>query len=176
MPEAKKIAIRDATDQDALCIAVLGMQVFLDTYATDGIRDSIAREVLDSFSPAKMSKIITRSGSFIIVAEIDDHLVVFAQVAMSTGHNLIIHPNASELQRLYVQEKFKGRGVGYRLLEKAEEYACLRGASLLWATVWNRNNRALTFYPRQGYEHLGSPSYTFQNETHENQLFGKILG
>jgi hypothetical protein len=44
------------------------------------------------------------------------------------------------------------------------------------ATVWIGNSRALTFYPRQGYEHLGSPSYTFQNETHENQLFGKILG
>ncbi|WP_244302738.1 GNAT family N-acetyltransferase [Pseudomonas saxonica] len=176
MPEAQKIAIRDATDQDALCIAVLGMQVFLDTYATEGIRDSIAKEVLESFSPDNLSKIIAKSDTFIIVAEVDDHLVGFAQVAMSTGHDLISHPNSSELQRLYVQEKFTGKGVGYRLVEEAEKYAYLRGASLLWATVWIGNNRALMFYPRQGYEHLGSPSYTFQNETHENRLFGKILG
>lgn len=175
MPE-QKIAIRNATDQDALCIAVLGMQVFLDTYATEGIRGSIAQEVLDSFSPDNMSKIIAKPDTFIIVAEVDDHLVGFAQVAMNTGHDLISHPNPSELQRLYVQEKFTGRGVGYRLLEEAEKYAYLGGASLLWATVWIGNCRALTFYPRQGYKHLGSPSYTFQNETHENQLFGKILG
>lgn len=175
MPEAQQIAIRDAAAQDALCIAVLGMQVFLDTYATEGIRDSIAQEALDSFSPDNMSKIIEKSDTFIIVAEVEGHLVGFAQVAMGTAHDLISHPNTSELQRLYVQERFTGRGVGYKLLKEAERYACLGGASLLWATVWIGNNRALTFYPRQGYQHLGSPSYTFQNETHGNQLFGKFL-
>lgn len=176
MPEAHKIAFRNATAQDALCIAVLGIQVFLDTYATQGIRAAIAHEVLDLFSPDNLSKIIAKSDTFIIVAEVDDHLVGFAQVAMSTGHDLISHSNSSELQRLYVQEKFTGSGVGYRLLEEAEKYAYLGGASLLWATVWIGNSRALAFYPRQGYEHLGSPSHTFQNETHENQLFGKVLG
>jgi GNAT superfamily N-acetyltransferase len=176
MSEAQKIAIRDATDKDALCIAALGMQVFLDTYATEGIRPSIAREALDSFSPTNISEVIARSDTVIIVAEIDHHLVGFAQVAMTIGHDLVSHPNSSELQRLYIQEKFTGRGVGYRLLQAAEKSAYLSGASLLWATVWAKNNRALTFYPRQGYEHVGSPSYTFQNETHENQLFAKILG
>ncbi|WP_024694853.1 GNAT family N-acetyltransferase [Pseudomonas syringae] len=176
MPETRQIAIRDATAQDALCIAVLGMQVFLDTYATEGIRDAIAQEVLDSFSPASMSTLIASSDTFIIVAEVDDHLIGFAQVAMSTGHDLIAHPNSSELQRLYVQERFTGTGVGHRLLNEAEKRAYHGGACLLWATVWAGNSRALSFYPRQGYEHLGSPAYTFQNETHENRLFGKVLG
>lgn len=36
------INIRDACLGDALCIGVLGMQVFLDTYATEGIRRSLA--------------------------------------------------------------------------------------------------------------------------------------
>ncbi|MDR6580216.1 hypothetical protein J2X88_005123 [Pseudomonas extremaustralis] len=40
--------IRDAIPQDALCIGVLGMQVFLDTYATEGIRTSIATEALQT--------------------------------------------------------------------------------------------------------------------------------
>jgi len=45
----------------------------------------------------------------------------------------------------------------------------------VWATVWVGNERALGFYPRRGYELLGSPTYTFQGETHENRLFGKAL-
>ena len=39
--------LRPATADDALCLGVLAMQVFLDTYATDGIRPPIAREALD---------------------------------------------------------------------------------------------------------------------------------
>ncbi len=176
MPEAQQIVIRRATVQDCLCLAALGMQVFLDTYATEGIRNAIAQEALDSFSQDNMSKIITQSHSFIVVAEVNDHLVGFAQVTMSSDHDLISYENSAELQRLYVQEKFTGRGVGYKLLQEAEKRAHFGGASLLWATVWIGNHRALAFYPRLGYEHLGSASYTFQNETHQNQLFGKMLG
>ena len=43
-----ELSLRIATEADALCIGVLAMQVFLETYATEGIRPSIAREVLDA--------------------------------------------------------------------------------------------------------------------------------
>ena len=172
---ATQVTTRAATPQDALSIGVLGMQVFLDRYATEGIRDAIAQEALDAFLPDTMSKIISQPDTLIVVAEVNHHLVGFAQVALRTDHELIGDSSAAELKRLYVQERFTGRGVGYTLLQSAEEYARLGGASPLWATVWIGNERALGFYPRQGYECLGSTYFTFQNETHENRLFAKNI-
>lgn len=174
-PQTTQVTTRAATPHDALSIGVLGMQVFLDTYATEGIRDAIAQEALDAFLPDTISKIISQPESLIVVAEVNHHLVGFAQVALRTDHEVIGDSSAAELKRLYVQERFTGRGVGYKLLQRAEEYARLGGASLLWATVWIGNERALGFYPRQGYEYLGSTSFTFQNETHENRLFAKNI-
>ena len=142
------ITLRDATSADALCLSALGMQVFLDTYATQGIRQSIAREALEAFSPANFAQLLIEPTTFIVVAE---------------------------LQRLYVQERFTGRGAGRLLLEAAERRATILHASLLWATVWVGNPRALAFYPRQGYEWNGTPHYVFQGETHENHLFAKPL-
>jgi len=169
------VVIRGAVPRDALCIGVIGMQVFLDTYATEGIRESIAREVLESFSPDVISKLLIQPDIALFVAQMNGHLIGFAQIAMQASHELICTPNVAELQRLYVQERFTGKGIGYRLLQEAEKHAQLGGASMLWATVWAGNERALDFYPRQAYEHLGSPSYVFQNETHKNLLFGKKL-
>ena len=40
------VEYRNGTPDDALCISVLAMQVFLDTYAIDGLRNDIAREAL----------------------------------------------------------------------------------------------------------------------------------
>ena len=40
------VALRRAGLSDALCIGVLGTQVFVETYATFGVRPSLAREVL----------------------------------------------------------------------------------------------------------------------------------
>lgn len=45
-----EVLIRPATPADALCLGVLATQVFLDTYATTGIRPALAREVLRAYS------------------------------------------------------------------------------------------------------------------------------
>lgn len=45
------------------------MQVFLDTYATQGIRESIAREALDAFSPQAFAHLLGKPEALIIVAE-----------------------------------------------------------------------------------------------------------
>ncbi|MFL1490762.1 GNAT family N-acetyltransferase [Pseudomonas antarctica] len=177
MPAAKipNMIMRDAIAEDAVCIGVLGMQVFLDTYATEGIRSSIANEALQAFAPQTMAQLIAQPGVSVMVAEVNGHLVGFAQVKLNACHLMIDAVDAAELQRLYIQERFTGLGLGWQLLLAAEQHAARGGAALLWATVWVGNERALGFYPRCGYEVLGSPTYTFQGETHGNRLFGKPL-
>ena len=151
------------------------MQVFLDTYATEGIRESIAQAAVEMFTPKTVSALIADSTVTIIVAQVAQHLVGFAQIAMNRDHPLIGCAEAAELQRLYVQERFTGHGIGQQLLSQAEHCARQMGASRLWATVWVGNERALSFYPRQGYTHVGTPLYALQNETHANYLFAKML-
>jgi ribosomal protein S18 acetylase RimI-like enzyme len=167
--------LRAATQSDVLTIAALGMQVFMDTYATEGVREAIAREALESFAPETLSLLIKRPDTVFLLAEASQHLVGFAQICLQTDHALIGDEHAAELQRLYVQERFTGRGVGGQLLQRAEREASGRDASRLWATVWVGNPRALLFYPRQGYENAGSPVHRLQAETHENVLFCKPL-
>jgi hypothetical protein len=56
-----RLTIRTAANDDALCLGVLGIQVFLDTYATEGIRPSIAREVLAALSTAGRTKLLSET-------------------------------------------------------------------------------------------------------------------
>ncbi|MPR05034.1 GNAT family N-acetyltransferase [Pseudomonas sp. MAFF 212408] len=151
------------------------MQVFLDTYATEGIRSAIANEALQAFAPATIARLLAEPGIAMLVAQANGHLVGFAQIKLRADHAMIPTPAVAELQRLYLQGRFTGLGIGYQLLQAAEHCAARDGASMLWATVWVGNQRALAFYPRCGYAALGSPTYSFQGETHENRLFGKSL-
>ncbi|MCF5268346.1 GNAT family N-acetyltransferase, partial [Pseudomonas syringae] len=88
-PSSISISLRDASSADALCLAALGMQVFLDTYATQGIRQSIAREALEAFSPAIFAQLLIEPTTFIVVAESQGHLIGFAQVALRTDHAML---------------------------------------------------------------------------------------
>ena len=168
-----EIPIRPATPADALCLGVLSTQVFLDTYATQGIRAALANEVLAQHSVAVYEALLADPGVTLLVAECDGHLVGFSQVRGDVGHALVPEAAAAELDRLYVHERFTGRGVGRDLLRQAEKAAAARGADTLWLTAWEGNARALAFYPRRGYENLGRTVYTIEGEDYPNHLFAK---
>lgn len=167
--------IRPATADDALCLGVLALQVFLDTYATEGIRPAIAREALGSYAPAVYQRLLQDADVFILVAEQQGHLLGFAQVRLGTTHALVDHPAPAELDRLYVQEPFTGCGLGRALLHAAEQAAALRGAGLLWLTPWVHNHRARHFYAREGYADVGLTWFEFEGERHENRLLTRPL-
>ena len=168
-----EIHFRPAEPADALCLGVLSTQVFLDTYAMLGISRVLADEVLAKHSVAVYQALLADPAVTILVAECDGYLVGFSQVRSDIGHALVAESDAAELDRLYVQERFTGRGVGRDLLRHAEKAAAARGADTLWLTAWEGNARALDFYPRRGYENLGMTVYTFGGADYPNHVFGK---
>jgi GNAT superfamily N-acetyltransferase len=101
--------------------------------------------------------------------------VGFAQLTLDAVHELMPHPPAAELNRLYVQERFTAHGIGKALLARAETLARAEGASTMWLTAWVGNARALAFYPRCGYQDRGPTLYEFRGEQHGNRLFAKAL-
>lgn len=64
-----------------------------------------------------------------------------------------------ELQRLYVAEHVRGRGVAAALIEDAIAWARSRGAPALYLSVWENNERAQRFYRRYGFEHVGEHGF-----------------
>jgi GNAT superfamily N-acetyltransferase len=167
---------RLAVAADALCLSVLATQVFLDTYATQGIRPAIAREVRQYLSEEAFVEILSHPKRAILLAEIEDHLVGFAQLTHDQTHERIPPESpAAELNRLYVQRPFLGRGLGKELLARSETLALSEGADLLWLTAWTGNAYALRFYEAQGYQNVGDSVYTFENDTYETRLLLKHL-
>lgn len=174
-PGVEAIRLRAAVEGDALCLGVLGTQVFLDTYATGGIRPTLAREVLASFSRDACRAFIAAPGSVVCVAEANGHLVGFSHLALAARHELAPQGVQAELVRLYVQEPFTGRGLGGRLLRAAEASAVAAGGTVLWLTPWAENARALGFYARHGYADHGLSWYRFEHESYENRVLAKRL-
>jgi ribosomal protein S18 acetylase RimI-like enzyme len=169
------ICVREADKEDALCLHALATQVFLDTYATQGIREAIAREAQAELSVAAFLEQLANPSVRVLLAERNCHLVAFASVTLRATHTLLARGPAAELTRLYVQWPFVRQGVGSLLLRHVEAFAHAAGASALWLTAWVSNTRALAFYASQGYVELGSTDHEFENERFENRLFAKAL-
>lgn len=163
--------LRDARPDDALVIGVLGTQVFLDTYATSGIRPLLAREVREHFATETIAARLAEPHTRFVLAERAGHLIGFAQLGLGARQALVAAEPAVELQRLYVQARFSGQGVGKALVAASAKRAAAWGARALWLTAWVGNERALAWYRRQGWRELGSTDYVFEDERFENRVF-----
>lgn len=169
-------SLRDACADDALCIGVLATQVFLDTYATDGVRPILAREALAHFSSAETAALLARPDTRFIVAERKAHLLGFVQITLGACHEAVEGEACAEVVRLYVQRRCQGQRLGTRLLDRAAALAAAHGATQLWLTAWVGNPRAIGFYAAQGWRDVGCTDYVFEGEAFVNRIFVRDLG
>jgi GNAT superfamily N-acetyltransferase len=171
-----EVTYRTAVEPDALSLSVLATQVFLDTYATQGVRPAVAREVRRYLSEEAFAELLTQPRHSLLIAEREDHLLGFAQLTHGQTHALLpSEARAAELNRLYVQRFFLGHGIGKELLARAEALAGEGGAEILWLTAWTGNAHALRFYETRGYQDVGAGVYTFEGDSYETRVFLKKL-
>lgn len=165
-------AVRPAAAADAHALAALSLQVWLSTYATEGVSDLLARYVFDTFTPASFTALAEDPRAALRVAEVDGQLVGYALVRF--GAEQALEPACdTELCRLYVQEPFTGAGIGAALLEAARTAARERtGRDALWLAVNARNRRASRFYEKQGFVVKGRTWFALGEARHENHVLG----
>jgi ribosomal protein S18 acetylase RimI-like enzyme len=161
---------------DALCISGLATQVFLDTYATDGMRADLAQEALSVYAPDRFESRLSNPATLFVLAERDGHLQGFAEIVANAEGPIPWLSAGTELVRLYVQRHAHRQGIGQALLQQAEALTRESGKPFLWLSAWVENHRARAFYQAQDYEEVGITHYEFGGNAYENRLFQKPLG
>jgi ribosomal protein S18 acetylase RimI-like enzyme len=74
------------------------------------------------------------------------------------GYHLVLFRKGSGLARLYsiaVDRRMRGRGLGRRLLDDAEQVATMAGRGRLRLEVREGNRAAIGLYTRRGYRRIG---------------------
>ena len=163
---------RPACPDDALCLSVMAMQVFLETYAPQGLRPDLAREALSVYSTQAMAAQLADPLQRVLLAEVNGHLVGFVAVAQDRACP-VPHAAQVEITRLYLLRNFQRQGLGRALALQAEGIAVEWGQQALWLTAWAGNAKALAFYPALGYADIGRWDYRFEGQAFENRMFVK---
>ncbi len=111
----------------------------------------------------------------VLVAARGKSLVGLALVALQRRHHTLDAARQAELDRLYVQEPFCRTGIGSRLLAATESALVERGIDAYWLQAWIGNQRALSFYLRNGLADIGESWFELGSRKHENRVLTKRL-
>lgn len=163
--------VRESNEQDFLNLSALAIQVWLHTYATDGVRDAISGFVLSEFTPEVFRRIHESERQHILVAIRDGHLVGFVTVVLDSRCG-VGGIEGFEVKTLYVQEHFHGMGIGTTLLDEVSR----RYGESFWLTTWIKNTPAIGFYEAYGLTRVGIAYFHLEGEAHENVVLARRGG
>ena len=83
--------------------------------------------------------------------------------------------DALEIERIYVDRPFQGRGLGAVLVGKAFEVAREEGKRTVWLGVWEKNTGAIRFYERMGFTRSGTHVFLMGKERQNDFIMSRSV-
>jgi len=145
------VTIRRVTVSEAALLADLGARLFRQTYEAFNTAENLRSFISTSFSESLQLAELQDPDMTCLFAEDDGEIVGYVQMRKAASPCEESSPGDAELWRIYVDQSCHGRGIGKKLMDAvvtaAEEWKSAR----LWLGVWEKNDKALAFYERNGF-------------------------
>lgn len=143
-----ELVLVQAQKADIPAIQDVAAESWRATYGHIFQPDFIDQFLARAYSAEALRHSITSERTLFLVAKEDEQVVGFSEVGES-------QPNAEfVLFRIYLLPACWGRGIGGRLLERAEKWLRERGATGYCCHVHSQNEVGKAFYQKAGFVHL----------------------
>lgn len=166
--------IERATADDAETLSVLATEVWLDTYAVEGVSPAYARHLVQHYGPDAFRTLLAAPQGGVWLCHRDGYVLGYARWQPAPQP-----PNATcgtaELATLYVRRAHKRQGIGAALLRATLADAAQAGHRRAFLTVHHRNAAAAAFYHAQGMVPGGDCVFEFEGLSVPQHLFTVAL-
>ena len=171
------ITIREAVPEDARPLTNLSYTTFWDAFAhhPKNAPDDLAYYMRQAFSVEQITKELQDPRAIFLIAEIDGEMAGYAKLVTDNVEPGITAERPIELNRLYSQQKFLGKGVGQALMDACFERAKRNGHDVIWLGVWEYNPRAQRFYEKNGFRFVGKHTFVLGSDPQTDLLMQKEL-
>src|SRR5690349_18293803 len=105
---------------DSLRISVLLKTVYIQTYAAEGVTFEFANFITKRFSVEHIESTIAADPDQLMIAYFNDNPIGVAEIIFGKICP-IKNIDAPELSKLYVLERFYGKGIGHGLIKEVED-------------------------------------------------------
>lgn len=166
---------RQATLADAGALAEFGARLFLDSYRHLMEAGEIEAYARAHFTEERQQAELADAATTTFLA-VDPDIRGYAQLTAGARPDFpLAARRPAELKRIYVERAWQGQGVAAELLRLVEAEAEQRHCDLLWLAVWEINQRAISFYGKQGFTIVGRQGFPVGNEVQTDHVMAKPL-
>lgn len=160
------IRYEDAGPEDGPALDAMASACWADTFAHTCSAEDRATYLATAYGPnGTLLRHLTDPAHRFRLARDGDAIAGYAKLSEPWLAPGLYGPRAQQLSQLYVAKHWQGAGIAQTLMDWTMETARELGADELLLTVWEGNDRAIRFYRRYGFEHIGDYAFQVGNQT-----------
>lgn len=164
--------IRAARAADAQPLTALAERTFRDTFADENSSEDMDAYVRSVFSLARIREELADAANIFLLAHLGRARQPTGYAKLRAG---LVDPNVAganpiELQRLYVDRRAIGHGVGAALMRATLDAAQAADYRTLWLGVWEHNPRAISFYERWQFKAVGDHIFRLGSDNQKDLI------
>ena len=170
-----KLTFRKLTKEDVLTLREFSIKTYYDTFM-NGNSEHVMQAYLDeAFAAEKLTEELQNPDSTFRFLYADGTLAGYLKVNRAPSQTDLNDPASLELERIYAAKKFQGKGIGQALMNKAVEIANGYNKKYIWLGVWEKNERALAFYRKNGFVKIGEHAFYMGDDCQTDFVMSKDL-
>jgi ribosomal protein S18 acetylase RimI-like enzyme len=158
------ITIKRATSQDVHALQKIGRQTFFETFSSGNTEENMKVYLEEGFSILKLTSELENKNSQFYFAILDHDIIGYLKLNVGPSQTELKDKGALEIERIYVLQDFHGKKVGQLLYEKAISVAKELKADYVWLGVWEKNQRAIRFYEKNGFVEFDKHIFRLGND------------
>ncbi len=168
--------ISKASSNDALQLAHISRTTFFEAFADQNTEADMELHLNEYYSIEKMKAELQDPLVSFFLAYCNKELVGYLKMSRHQKPEEDASLNLPlELERIYSLNKMIGKGVGKLLMQTAIAYAQENGNKTIWLGVFQKNETAISFYKKWGFEIYGEHEFVVGKDIQTDWLMKKQL-
>lgn len=169
------VTVRECTLNDLLLLRELSYKTYNETFRHMNTPPNMKAYLEKAFNIGKLRDELANSNSLFYFLYTEKELAGYLKLNEYEAQTDINDPQSIEIERIYVAKEFQGKSLGRALMNKAVATAKDREKSYLWLGVWEKNQKGIQFYEKNGFYIIGTHPFLMGEEEQTDFILRKDL-
>ena len=156
--------IRLCQENDITSLQQIGYETYDETFRSMNSEESMEAYLKEAFAVDRITAEQRTNGSEFYFPYAHEVLAGYLKLNTAPAQTDINDTDSLEIERIYVRNRFKGKGFGKMLISFAIDQALSMGLSYVWLGGWEQNLSAIAFYEKMGFRKWKTHSFRMGDE------------
>ncbi len=153
----------------------LSINTFNDTFSITNAATHIEAYLSKAFSEEQLKTELQNPDSFFYFLKKGEEVHGYLKLNTKKAQSDLVLDNALEIERIYIVESHQGQGLGKTLINFSLEAARDRNLICIWLGVWEKNEKAIAFYKRHGFEVFADHPFKLGGDLQRDLLMKRLV-